>query len=448
MSGRRITAVLARLAAALILAGAAAAAPVETSLRPKARPAAEPAATALRVAARNLPAVSLRPLARPEGIGARTIPVSSGNPAFTRWTQGFRGRALARGISPGVFDAAFGAARHDPEVVAKDRNQIEFRTEIWDYLDNAAAPPRINEGRQALRRHARTLGRIEAAYGVEAEVVVAVWGLESRYGTRMGDYPVIDALATLAFDGRRGRFFEDQLIAALKILQSGDVRLRDFTGSWAGAMGHTQFIPTSYLAYAVDFTGDGRRDIWSDDPSDALASTAAYLKRSGWRKGLPWGVEVKVPRGAPVTGARRMPSDWAKRGVVGVDGRPVRDFGAARILQPAGPAGASFMIFANFDVIKRYNNADAYALAVGHLSDRLGGGPPIRTPWPRGYAPLDFDEKQELQRQLKRRGYAVEKIDGLIGPNTVEAIRAFQRDRGLKPDGHPSQDVLRQLRGR
>ncbi len=448
MSGRRIMATLARMAAALALTGAATAAPVETSLRPQARPGGtEPAAQAVRVAGATLPATALRPLARPDRLAAGATPVSAGNPAFARWIAGFRGRALGRGISPGVFDAAFRGARYDPEVVAKDRNQTEFRTEIWDYLENAAAPPRIDEGRQALRRHARTLGRIEAAYGVEAAVVVAVWGLESRYGTRMGDYPMIDALATLAFDGRRGRFFEDQLIAALKILQSGDVGLRDFTGSWAGAMGHTQFIPTSYLAYAVDFTGDGRRDIWSDDPADALASTAAYLRRFGWRKGMPWGVEVRVPRGAPVTGARRMPSDWAKRGVVGIDGRPVRDFGAARILQPAGPAGASFMVFANFDVIKRYNNADAYALAVGHLSDRLNGGPPIQSAWPRGYAPLDFDQKKDLQRRLKRRGYGVEKIDGLIGPNTVEAIRAFQRDRGQKPDGHPSQEVLRQLRG-
>ncbi|WP_239494579.1 lytic murein transglycosylase [Roseovarius amoyensis] len=448
MSSRHVSAMIAGLAAALALAGAAMAAPVETSPRPKARPGGtEPAVQAVRVASTALPATVLRPLARPEGLATRATPVSANNPAFTRWIQGFRGRALGRGISARVFDAAFRNARYEPEVIAKDRNQTEFRTEIWDYLDNAAAPPRVDEGRKALRRHSRTLSRIEAAYGVEAKVVVAVWGLESRYGTRMGDYPMIDALATLAFDGRRGRFFEDQLVAALKILQSGDVRLRDFTGSWAGAMGHTQFIPTSYLAYAVDFTGDGRRDIWSDNPADALASTAAYLKRFGWRKGMPWGVEVKVPRGATVGGAKRMPSDWAKRGVVGMDGRAVRDFGAARIIQPAGPAGASFMVFANFDVIKRYNNADAYAIAVGHLSDRINGGPPIRSAWPRGYDPLSFDQKKELQRRLKRRGYGVEKIDGLIGPNTVDAIRAFQRDRGITPDGHPSQQVLRHLGG-
>jgi len=440
MSGRRLLAAILGLA----LAGAAWAVPPETSLRPKARPGA----AAVEVAALGFAARGPRPQARPEGLGTRATPVSSANPAFDGWVRAFRGRALARGIRAGTFDAAFRDARYDPDVVAKDRNQTEFRTAIWDYLDNAAAPPRIDEGRRALRRHARTLARIEAAYGVEAKVVVAVWGIESRYGTRMGDYPVIGSLATLAFDGRRGRFFEDQLVAALKILQAGDVRLADFTGSWAGAMGHTQFIPTSYLAFAVDFTGDGRRDIWASDPADALASTAAYLKRSGWRRGMPWGVEVRVPKGASFGGTKRMPSDWAARGVVGTDGKPVPDHGSARILQPAGAAGPSFMVFANFDVIKRYNNADAYALAVGHLSDRIAGGPPVGAPWPRGYAPLSFDEKQELQRRLKRRGYGVEKIDGLIGPNTVAAIRAFQRDAGLGVDGFPSQDVLRRLRAR
>jgi membrane-bound lytic murein transglycosylase B len=211
-------------------------------------------------------------------------------------------------------------------------------------------------------------------------------------------------------------------------------------------MGHTQFIPTSYLAYAVDFTGDGRRDVWSDDPTDALASTAAYLKRFGWRKGMPWGVEVRVPRGASFGNTSRMPSDWASRGVVGTDGRAVRDYGSARILQPAGPAGASFMVFANFDVIKRYNNADAYALGVGHLADRIAGGPPIQASWPRGYDPLSFDERKEMQRRLKRKGFAVEKIDGIVGPNTVAAIRAFQRSVGAEADGLPSQQLLSLLR--
>ena len=274
--------------------------------------------------------------------------------------------------------------------------------------------------------------------------------MESAYGTRRGDTPLIEALATLAHDGRRGRFFEKQLIAAMEILQSGDVRPDEMKGSWAGAMGHTQFIPTSYLAYAVDFTGDGRRDIWSDDPTDALASTAAYLARFGWREGQPWGVEVRLPDGFDHSAARRnvrrTPSQWARLGIVGVDGKPVPDHGRASILLPAGARGAAFMIFDNFSVIERYNKADAYVIGVGHLADRIAGGPPIRASWPRGYAPLSFDQKKEMQQRLQRRGFALEKIDGIIGPNTVKAIRAYQKSLGVTPDGFPSQALLKQLK--
>jgi membrane-bound lytic murein transglycosylase B len=304
----------------------------------------------------------------------------------------------------------------------------------------------------ALRRHARTLRRIESRFGVEKEVVTAVWGLESTYGTRRGDIPLIESLATLSFDGRRGAFFEKQLIAALKILQSGDVSPRDMKGSWAGAMGHTQFIPTSYQAYAVDFTGDGKRDIWSDDPADALASTAAYLKRFGWTKGQPWGVEVRLPSGfdhaLASRSVRKTPTAWASLGVTDMRGRAVPNHGQASILLPAGARGAAFMIFDNFSVLERYNNADAYVIGVGHLSDRLAGGPPIQASWPRGYKPLSFDERKEMQRRLRRNGHALEKIDGIVGPNTVTAIRAYQRSAGLTVDGFPSKDLLAHLRGR
>ncbi|MEQ9261132.1 MAG: lytic murein transglycosylase [Roseovarius sp.] len=446
--------IMAGIAAAGIFGNAAWAEAVERSLRPKARVVtpsdAEQAQVA--VASRGGLRVSLRPQVRPALMEASEpadlVRASSRPAAFESWIRSFRGRALAQGISPAVFDAAFRNVGYNADVVSKDRNQAEFKNEIWDYLDNAASPPRVSEGQSALRRHRGTLNRLESAYGVEAHVVTAVWGLESRYGTRMGDYPIIEALATLAFDGRRGKFFESQLIAALKILQSGDVRLGDFTGSWAGAMGHTQFIPTSYLAFAVDYTGDGKRDIWSRDPSDALASTAAYLRRSGWVRGMPWGVEVRVPQGLSSTGGSRMPSQWAQLGVVGMDGRPVRDFGSARLLLPAGRGGAAFLVFKNFDVIKRYNNSDAYALGVGHLSDRIAGGAPIQTAWPRGYTPISFDEKMELQRRLKRKGYPLEKIDGLVGPNTREAIAAYQRSVGMRPDGNASREVLESLRRR
>ncbi len=446
----RINVLVAAVTGTSIGISALAAAPVETSLRPQVRPGTM--TTDAVVVSIDEPVRSLRPVARPAVLRADdavdVVKVATSNPAFDRWIKGFRGRAANAGISGRTFDRAFRDAQYNPDVIKKDRNQAEFKRQIWDYLDSATSPPRVEGGQKALRKHKRALTRIEQTYGVEKEVVTAVWGLESYYGTRKGDTPLIGALATLAFDGRRGAFFEKQLIAALKIIQSGDVAPRNMTGSWAGAMGHTQFIPTSYLAYAVDFTGDGKRDIWSDDPTDALASTAAYLKRFGWRKGMPWGVEVRVPKGSNPGGAKRMPSDWAGRGIVGIDGKPVRDYGVARILQPAGPNGASFMIFANFDVIKRYNNADAYAIGVGHLSDRIKGGPEIQASWPRGYDPLTFEQRMEVQRLLKRKGYPLEKIDGIIGPNSGKAIRHFQQSVGVKPDGHPSMQLLKLLKTR
>lgn len=442
------TGVLGVAVAGILGATVAWAGPVEVSLRPHLRPGM---VTPLEVVVtRDLPASALRPVIRPEGLNTSPesmVEVSTSNKAFNRWIEGFRRRALSAGIDKRVFDRAFRGIRYNTDVIAKDRNQAEFKKQIWDYLDSAASPDRVSEGQKALRRYNRALVQIERAYGVEKEVVAAVWGLESRYGTRMGDVNVIEAMATLAFDGRRGAFFEKQLIAALKILQSGDVAPRNMTGSWAGAMGHTQFIPTSYLAYAVDATGDGKRDIWSkNNPADALASTAAYLKRFGWRKGQPWGMEVRVPKGFGPTNAKRMPSDWAARGVTDVYGKPVRDYGSARILMPAGPAGAKFMVFSNFDVIKRYNNADVYAIGVGHLGDRIGGGPAIQASWPRGYDPLTFGQRKEMQRRLQRKGYPLEKIDGIIGPNTIRSIQGFQQSIGVEPDGYPSQTLLQQLK--
>jgi membrane-bound lytic murein transglycosylase B len=397
---------------------------------------------------------SLRPEARPSGLSVVQQPVRQVAPetqaAFSSWVDGFRGRAQAQGIRNDVLSRSFTGIGYNPDVVASDRNQSEFKREIWDYLDSAASPKRVANGQAALQQHRRTLQAIEDRFGVEKEVVTAVWGMESTYGERRGTLDVIGSLATLAYDGRRGAFFEKQLIAALQIIQAGDVDPRNMTGSWAGAMGHTQFIPTSYLAYAVDFTGDGKRDIWSDDPTDALASTAAYLKRFGWTKGQPWGVEVRLPAGFNAGLAKRdikrAPSEWAAMGVTDMQGRAVPNHGQAAILLPAGTAGAAFMIFDNFGVIARYNNAEAYVIGVGHLSDRIKGGPEIQTAWPRGYAPLSFDERMEMQQRLQARGYPVEKIDGIIGPNTVNAIRAFQASMGVPQDGFPSQDVLALLK--
>jgi len=427
------------------------------SIRPQAREAVVTQASFVPVLVQK----SLRPQARPtrnvetksqsQGTAqVQTVQASAADAGFQKWIVGFKRRAAAQGISQSTLNAAFRGVSYNASVIKKDRNQSEFTKQIWDYLDSAASPTRVKNGKAALRKHSRVLDQIEARYGVEKEVVAAIWGLESAYGAHRGDIPLIEAVSTLAYDGRRGKFFEAQLIAALKILQNGDISSRKMTGSWAGAMGHTQFIPTSYEAFAVDFRGDGKRDIWSNDPTDALASTAAYLAKSGWRKGVPWGVEVRLPRGFDYSSARRnnrkMPSAWAKQGVVDVSGRPVRDFGSASILLPAGSQGAAFMIFSNFAAIEKYNKADAYVIGVGHLSDRLKGGPEIQASWPRGYKPLSFKDKQKMQRLLTRKGFDTDGVDGIIGPNTINAIRAFQKSRGVTPDGFPSQALMSLLR--
>ncbi|MDR6309693.1 membrane-bound lytic murein transglycosylase B [Pacificitalea manganoxidans] len=372
------------------------------------------------------------------------------NAEFARWIEGFRRRARAQGISDAVFTRAFAGIQYDTDVIRRDRNQAEFTKAIWEYLDSAVSQTRINNGRAAMRQHARVLGEIEARYGVPASVVTAVWGLESAYGTFRGSNDIVESLATLAFDGRRGAFFEEQLIAALKILQNGDVAPRNMTGSWAGAMGHTQFIPTSYLDYAVDFRGDGRRDIWSDDPTDALASTAAYLARHGWVKGQPWGMEVRLPQGFDYEqtgdGVKKSVAQWTRLGVRDAAGRQVPNHGQASILIPGGARGAAFMTFKNFNVIERYNAADAYVIGVGHLSDRLMGGAAIQADWPRGDRALKLAERKELQQRLTRAGFSTGGVDGKIGPNTQKAVRAFQRSVGMVPDGYASLEVLRRLR--
>jgi len=381
---------------------------------------------------------------------ARSAVTPVANPAFDAWLAGFRPRAAGRGISQATLDRAFRGVGYLPGVIEKDRSQTEFTRTLEDYLAIAASDERIGKGRAALRRQAGTLAAIEARYGVEAEIVTAIWGLESKYGERRGDIPVISALSTLAFDGRRGAFFEGQLIAALKIVQRGDITPARMTGSWAGAMGHTQFIPTSYLAYAVDFTGDGRRDIWSDDPSDALASTAAYLQRSGWRTGQPWGMEVRLPAGFNTglagRGNARGAAAWTALGVTDTAGRPLPNYGSAAILIPQGSRGPAFAAFHNFGVILRYNNAEKYGIGVGHLADRLAGKPPLQAGFPPDAQGMTIDDRKELQRRLTARGFDTQGNDGVIGPNTVDAIRAYQARAGLPVDGAPSLALLQRLR--
>lgn len=369
---------------------------------------------------------------------------------FENWLAEFKPRALASGISEATWARATRGIRYNPKVIERDRYQAEFVKPIWDYLDTAVSDERIAAGQMALREHGTVLGQIEARYGVEKEVVAAVWGMESRYGAHRGTTLIIPALATLAYDGRRGKFFQAQLIDALKILQAGDVDAGRMTGSWAGAMGHTQFIPSSYLAFAVDFTGDGKRDIWSDNPADALASTAAYLARSGWSKGQPWGVEVTLPEGFNYGLAgkkvKKSPADWAALGVRATGGGTVPNYGAASILLPAGAKGPALMIFGNFTAISRYNNADAYVIGVGHLADRLKGGGAFVHPWPRDGRALTQAERIELQERLTAAGFDTQGHDGLIGPNTITAIMDWQRANGAVPDGYATLKLLEKLR--
>ncbi len=375
-----------------------------------------------------------------EGTGTQT--------GLDAWLPAFRDRALAAGVSSSVVEALTGV-QYLPDVVRKDRHQNEFTKTIWDYLDKAVSEDRIALGQKALLAQAEVLDRIEASYGVDAEVVAAIWGLESAYGAVRGDLPTLHALATLAYDGRRGAFFEGELIAALKIIQSGDATAEGLRGSWAGAMGHTQFMPSSWHAFAVDFTGEGKRDIWSDDPTDALASTAAYLAGKGWVKGALWGAEVTLPPGfdydLTTERVRKPVAEWQAMGVRLMGGGDLPDHGLASVLLPGGHRGAAFLIFQNFHVIESYNTADAYVIAVGHLADRLRGGGPILAPWPREERALSFDERVALQRRLTAAGFDTGGIDAKMGPKTIAAIKSFQKARGMVPDGFPSLSVLSAL---
>jgi membrane-bound lytic murein transglycosylase B len=360
----------------------------------------------------------------------------------SQWVKDFWPTAKSAGISRKTYNAALGNFKPDPEVLEKASNQAEFKQEIWEYLHNAVGEKRINEGRQLLAIHRDLLDQIERRYGVDRHVVVAIWGMESSYGG-VFEYPdrvrgTIRSLATLAYQGGRlAKFGRTQLIAALKILDRGDVGLSGMVGSWAGAMGHTQFIPTTYQAYAVDFDGDGRRNIWTSIP-DALASTASYLNKMGWRSGQTWGYEVVLPRGFNYKAASkkaRTLSQWQRAGVKRVSGRQFpRGGDSATLFAPAGANGPAFLLIKNFSVIKRYNNANSYALAVGHLSDRLRGGDAFVGQWPWAEPPLTDSQKAQLQQLLSARGYYNGEIDGEIGSGSRAAISAYRDAVGLSDD--------------
>lgn len=426
----------------------AALASVDQSLFPQRRPDPLPPpemateASAQAVSTQTAPARSLFPQTRPQTL-------SRGRDAsLARWLTGFRRRALAQGIQPRVFDQAFAGVALNPDILQRESRQPEFNRPIWAYLDSAVSQSRITNGRAMLRQHRSVLDEIEARYGVEREVVVAIWGMESAYGSLRSTTRIIPALTTLAISSRRAGFYEAQLIGALQILQAGDVDERHLVGSWAGAMGHTQFIPTSYLAYAVDFRGDGHRDIWSDDPTDSLASTAAYLARHGWQHGQPWGVEVQIPANFDprLANSRRGVGDWVALGIRAQHGGSLPASGEATLLFPAGARGPAILAFQNFRVIKRYNNADSYAIGVGHLADRLRGSGAFVGTWPRDDRPLSRGEREELQRLLRRAGHYSGVIDGRVGSGTLSAVRNWQAANGLPPDGYISLALLQRMR--
>jgi membrane-bound lytic murein transglycosylase B len=357
----------------------------------------------------------------------------------SRWVKDFWPTAKAAGISSKTYNAALGNFQPDPEVLEKASNQAEFKREVWEYLDSTVTDRRINQGRELLQNHRALLDRIEARYGVDRHVVMAIWAMESTYGTVFDDPSrvkgTIRSLATLAYQGgKRAKYGRQQLIAALKILQRGDISLNGMVGSWAGAMGHTQFIPTTYAAYAVDFDGDGRRNIWTS-VDDALASTANYLNKMGWRAGETWGYEVVLPNRAAIKSGTRSLGQWQRAGIRRAGGKDFpRPGDTATLYAPAGTNGPAFLVIKNFSVIKRYNNADTYALAVGHLADRLAGYDAFHGKWPWKEPPLTGSEKEELQQLLSARGYYSGEIDGDIGTGSRAAISAYRQAVGLSED--------------
>ena len=358
--------------------------------------------------------------------------------------------ARAAGITPDTYNAVFTDMTPDPDTVRLMSAQSEFVKPVWDYLGSAVSESRIETGRRMLQEHGAVLREIEARYGVDRAAVLAVWGMETNYGGFMGKHNVIRALATLAYGApRRQEFWKGELITALAIVQAGHVRNEQMIGSWAGAMGHTQFMPTSWKRYAADYNGDGKRDIWTSVP-DALASTANYLREHGWQTGKTWGYEIRLPRGFDYSLAddstTKTLAEWSRLGVARANGKgfPRPDDKAVLVL-PAGAAGPGFLMLRNFFVIKRYNNATAYALAVGHLADRIRGGDALVGDWSRDHLPLNKEQTMQLQAALNRKGFSVGNPDGLAGPATRKAIRAFQKSRGLIPDGYASVTLLAQM---
>lgn len=397
--------------------------------------------------------VAMQPAAPPQSLPVPAIEnaMAQMSAPFQAVLAGIKAEALGTGIAASVIDTAMQGLEPDAEVLDLASTQPEHVRTAGEYVALLVSEARLEAGRQKLVEHDAALRAVEATYGVDRHVVLAIWGIESNYGVSMGSRRILRSLATLAaFDKRRPAFWRTELLAALRILQSGDTTAANLAGSWAGAMGHTQFMPTTYAAHAVDFDKDGRRDIWGSIP-DALASTANYLKVSGWVTGNAWSIEVVLPEtfdfGLAAPGTTKSLADWQAIGVM-LPTSPSQSMHAAalQLLLPAGARGPAFLVSPNFTAILRYNNAVSYALAVGHLADRLAGGPAIRTPWPAGDRGLKLAEREELQRRLTELGFSTGGIDGVIGGGTKAAARLFQRARDLPADGYAGLALLERLR--
>jgi lytic murein transglycosylase len=392
---------------------------------------------------------------KPENIAKPlTVPNFDNSNNFQTCIANLKNQAINAGVASSTYDRYTQNLTPDYSVIEKLNYQPEFSTPIWDYLSGLVDDERVEVGRQKLKQHRDVLNRVASAYGVPAETVVAVWGVESNFGDISGKYPLLQALGTLSCEGRRQSYFRGEFFATMRILQRGDLREEQLKGSWAGAFGHTQFMPSTYEELAVDFDGDGRRDLVSST-SDALASTANFLKKRGWQTGQPWGFEVQIPEGMSVSGESRRNkkslSYWLERGVVRVDGSPLvqgnlSESSLAGLMSPAGANGPTFLVFKNFDAIYSYNAAESYALAIAHLSDRLQGTGSFEKAWPTEDAGTSRAERREIQKYLLNKGYDIGEADGLIGDKTRQAIRQEQNRLGLSPTGRAGQQILRAFR--
>ncbi len=375
---------------------------------------------------------------------------SSPDPEFGRCLDTLRAPARAAGVRDETFARHTQGLAPDLSVIDRLNFQPEFRTAIWDYMAGLVDDERVAQGQALMAQHADTLARVEQRFGVDPATVVAVWGVESNFGQSFGKSPLVQSLGTLSCFGRRQTYFRGEFYAALRILQAGHIAPERLVGSWAGAFGHTQFMPSTFERLAVDFDGDGRADLM-DSTVDALASTAHFLQKAGWQSGQPWGFEVKLPAGFSTTGegrrTKRPMGEWAARGLTRVDGSPLPTASSAGLLTPAGPQGPAFLALRNFDALYSYNAAESYGLAIAHLSDRLRGGGPFATLWPTDDPGLSRAERRELQTLLLQRGHAIGEPDGMLGEKSRAAIRAEQQRLGHEASGRAGQKLLGVLRG-